>query len=271
MKPARLIVLAIALIAGGLAAYLASRPSDVAPPAQQVEQLPTVEVLVAKGDIALGQTVGPDDMQWQTWTQSSASASFIRRPDRPEAVTQIAGSIARQPFIAGEPIREQKLVKANGSGFMAAILPSGKRAVSTEISAETGAGGFILPNDRVDVILTKRERAATSPDAPAAPDTISSQAILTSIRVLAIDQAPKEKDGQNAVVGKTATLELTPGEVEVLMAARQGGSLSLALRSIADSERKNVVADNESSNLITIYRGAVSTEVLNCKPMCGRK
>jgi pilus assembly protein CpaB len=270
MKPARLIVLAIALIAGGLAAYLASRPSDVAPPAQQVVQLATVEVLVAKGDIGLGQTVGPDDMQWQTWTQSSASASFIRRPDRPEAVTQIAGSIARQPFIAGEPIREQKLVKANGSGFMAAILPSGKRAVSTEISAETGAGGFILPNDRVDVILTKREKGAASPDAPA-PETVSSQAILTSIRVLAIDQAPKEKDGQNAVVGKTATLELTSEEVEVLMAARQSGSLSLALRSIADSERKNVVADNGSSNLITVYRGAASTEVLNCKPMCGRR
>jgi pilus assembly protein CpaB len=270
MKPARLIVLAIALLAGGLAAFLASRSTEVAPPAPQVVQLPTVEVLVAKGDIGLGQTVGPDDLQWQMWTQSSASASFIRRPDRPEAVTQIAGSIARQPFIAGEPIREQKLVKANGSGFMAAILPSGRRAVSTEISAETGAGGFILPNDRVDVILTKREKGVTSPDAPT-PDIVSSQAILTNVRVLAIDQTPKEKEGQNAVLGRTATLELTPGEVEVLAVARQSGSLSLALRSIVDSEKKDVVADNDSRTMITVFRGASATEVLNCKPACGRR
>ena len=83
---------------------------------------------------------------------------LIRRTGRPDATTEIAGSIARAPFIAGEPIREQKLVKANGSGFMAAILPTGMRAISTEISPETGAGGFILPNDRVDVILSKREK-----------------------------------------------------------------------------------------------------------------
>jgi pilus assembly protein CpaB len=270
MKPARLIVLTIALIAGALAAYLASRSGDIgAPPPQQVAQLPTVEVLVAKSDIGLGQTVGPNDLQWQTWTESSASGSFIRRPDRPEAMTQIAGSIARQPFIAGEPIREQKLVRADGSGFMAAILPSGKRAVSTEISAETGAGGFILPNDRVDVILTKREKPM-NPDGPQV-DTISSQAILTNVRVLAIDQAPKEKEGQNAVLGKTATLELTPEEVEILAVSRQSGTLSLALRSIADIEKKNVVADNSTLNTITVYRGASSTEVLSCKPWCGRK
>jgi len=271
MKPARLIVLAIALIAGALAAYLASSSTDTgAPPPQQVAQLPTVDVLVAKTDIGLGQTVGPNELQWQTWTQSSASGSFIRRPDRPEAITQITGSIARQPFIAGEPIREQKLVRADGSGFMAAILPSGKRAISTEISAETGAGGFILPNDRVDVILTKREKPPANSDIPQS-DTISSQAILTNIRVLAIDQAPKEKEGQNAVVGKTATLELTPNEVELLAASRQSGTLSLALRSIADNEKKEVVAENDTSNLITVYRGATTTEVLNCKPLCGRK
>ena len=92
-------------------------------------------------------------MKWQTWPASTTSNTFIRRNDRPDATTQIAGSIARAPFIAGEPIREAKLVKADGSGFMAAILPTGMRAVSTEISPETGAGGFILPNDRVDVIL----------------------------------------------------------------------------------------------------------------------
>ena len=147
--------------------------------------------------------------------------------------------IARAPFIAGEPIREQKLVKADGSGFMAAILPAGMRAVSTEISPETGAGGFILPNDRVDVLLSKRER---NPEQPNAGDVISSEIILSNIRVLAIDQAPKEKDGQTTVVGKTVTLELKPEQAETLARARQSGTLSLALRSIADIN----VAENRS-------------------------
>src|SRR3984893_5798494 len=230
MNTARIVVLTIAVGAGGLAAYLASG-SDKPPPVEPVAQLQTVDVLVAKSDIGLGQTVGPEDMQWQTWPAATASSTFIRRNERPDATTQVAGSIARSPFIAGEPIREPKLVKANGSGCMAAILPTGMRAISTEISPETGAGGFILPNDRVDVILSKREKNA---ERPGAPDVINSEIILANVRVLAIDQAPKEKDGQNAVVGKTVTLELKPEQAETLARARQTGTLALALRSIAD-------------------------------------
>src|SRR5664279_1214190 len=115
MKTARIVVLAIAISAGGVAAYLASGSDSKTVVAEPVAQLPTVDVLVAKSDIALGQSVGPDEMQWQSWPAATASNSFIRRTDRPDATTQIAGSIARYPFIAGEPIREAKLVKANGS------------------------------------------------------------------------------------------------------------------------------------------------------------
>src|SRR5450756_1551672 len=196
MNTARIVVLTIAVGAGGVAAYLAS---------------------------------GPDNMQWQTWPAATASNTFIRRNERPDATTQIAGSIARAPFIQGEPIREPKLVRANGSGFMAAILPTGMRAVSTEISPETGAGGFILPNDRVDVILSKREK---NPDRTSSTDVVNSEIILSNVRVLAIDQAPKEKDGQNTVLGKTVTLEVKPEQAETLARARQSGTLSLALRSI---------------------------------------
>ena len=230
MNTARIVVLTIALGAGGVAAYLASG-SDKPAPAATVAQLPTVDVLVAKSDISLGQSVTPDDMQWQTWPASTASSNFIKRSDRPDATTQVTGSIARSPFIAGEPIREVKLIKANGSGFMAAILPQGMRAISTEISAETGAGGFILPNDRVDVILSKREK---NPDRSGPADIVNSETILSNVRVLAIDQAPKEKDGQNSVLGKTVTLELKPEQAETLARARQSGTLALALRSIAD-------------------------------------
>ena len=194
MNTARIVVLTIAVGAGGIAAYLASGSDDKPLPAQPVVQLQTVDVLVAKSDIGLGQSVTAEDLQWQTWPAATASNSFIRRNERPDATKEVAGSIARAPFIAGEPIREPKLVKANGSGFMAAILPTGMRAISTEISPETGAGGFILPNDRVDVILSKREK---NPDGSGQPDVVNSEIILSNVRVLAIDQAPKEKDGHN--------------------------------------------------------------------------
>jgi pilus assembly protein CpaB len=230
MNAARIVVLIIALSAGGVAAYLARGSGEKPAVAEPVAQMPTTEVLVAKGDIGLGQAVKPEDLQWQSWPAASASSNLISRAGRAEAIREIAGSIARAPFIAGEPIREQKLVKANGSGFMAAILPTGFRAISTEISPETGAGGFILPNDRVDVILSRRDK---NPDKGGA-DIINSEIILTNIRVLAIDQAPKEKEGLNALVGKTVTLELKPEQAETLARSRQSGTLALALRSITD-------------------------------------
>src|SRR4029079_16453939 len=184
MNTDRIVVLTIAIGAGGVAAYLASgSEKEAAVPAAAVQQIPTMDVLVAKDDINLGQTVSAENLQWQTWTESSSSGSFIRKKDRPEAIKEIVGSIARAPFIAGEPIREQKLVKANGSGFMAAILPSGMRAVSTEISAETGAGCFILPNDRVDVMLSKREKHVVADGPPV--EIVSSQLVIGNVRVLA--------------------------------------------------------------------------------------
>ena len=250
MYTARIVVLLIAIGAGGIAAYLASGVDRQAPPpAAPVVQVETVDVLVAKADINLGQTAKPEDLVWQTWPKGAASGSFITRNSRPEAITQIAGSIARTPIMAGEPIREQKLVKADGSGFMAAILPSGMRAISTEITAETGAGGFILPNDRVDVVLTRRQKNA---DRPNQPDIVEARVILPSIRVLAIDQAPKEKEGQNAVLGKTVTLELKPEQIPLLAAARQAGTLSLALRSIADGKAVEANPDDQASRTVNV-------------------
>src|ERR1700674_4989424 len=243
MYTARIGVLTLALGAGGVAAYLARGSDNTSPPPEPVVQLQTVDVLVAKSDIGLGQSVNTENLQWQTWPAATASNNFIRRSERPEATREVAGSIARAPFIAGEPIRELKLVKANGSGFMAAILPTGMRAISTEISPESGAGGFILPNDRVDVILSKRDK---NPDR-AGPDVVNSEIILSNVRVLAIDQAPKEKDGQNAVVGKTVTLELKPEQAETLARARQTGTLSLALRSIADANVVDTRSDDQAS------------------------
>jgi len=264
MYYARIIVLVIALAAGGIAAYLVSGSDNRPAPVQPVAQLPTVDVLVAKADIALGQTLKPEDLQWQTWPAATASNSFIRRNERPNATTEVAGSIARSPLIGGEPVREQKLVKADGSGFMAAILPTGMRAVSTEISPETGAGGFILPNDRVDVLLTRREKNV---ERPSLPDVVVSQVVLSNIRVLAIDQAPKEKDGQNTVVGRTVTLELRPEQTATLAAARQAGTLSLALRSIADANAVEMSQDEQAKRgeSINVVRYGVASQTTSQK------
>jgi pilus assembly protein CpaB len=191
-----------------------------------------VDILVAKSDIQLGSALKPDDLSWQTWPSAAAGPQFIRKSGRPGALEEFKGAIARQPFIAGEPIREQKLIKSDGSGFMSAILTPGMRAISTDISPETGVGGFILPNDRVDVLLTRRDADSQK---QSGGDGFVSETVLRNVRVLAIDQTVEEKNGQKVVVGKTATLELAPRQTETLALSRQRGTLSLALRALAES------------------------------------
>jgi pilus assembly protein CpaB len=260
MKSARIVVLTVAIAAGGVAAMLAGRsdkPPEVKPDAAPV--VATLDILVAKADIAMGQALSPGDIAWQAWPAATATGNFIRRTDRPTAMEDLAGNIARVPFVAGEPIREAKLVNAKGSGFMAAILPSGMRAVSTQISPETGAGGFILPNDRVDVILTRRDREA---EKATGSEVQTSETVLSNIRVLAIDQSVEEKSGgQKVVVGKTATLEMTPSQAETLTLSRQLGSLSLALRSITDSSGEDPKPDDNArrGSSVNIVRFGVST------------
>src|ERR1700693_5037530 len=134
MKPARIIVLIIALAAGGIAAFLASRSDQEPPPVVQIE---TVDVLIANNDISVGAALSGQDMRWQTWPAAAAGANFIRKDQRGDAIEQLTGSISRQSFFAGEPIREARLIKAKGSGYMAAILPEGMRAVATDIMPES--------------------------------------------------------------------------------------------------------------------------------------
>jgi pilus assembly protein CpaB len=259
MKPARIIVLIIAVVAGGIAALLAGR-SDPPPPAP-VAQIETTDVLIAASDIGLGSTVSAQDLRWQIWPAAGTGSSFIRKVDRPDAIEQLAGSIARAPFSAGEPIRESKLIKGTGGGYMAAVLPTGMLAISLEISPETGAGGFILPNDHVDVILSRRDRAAEKSSGISGVEIHVSEIILTNVRVLAIDQTVEEKNGQRAIIGKTATLELGARQAETLALSRQLGTLSLALRSLVDfgSKDKPEVADDGRRVGVNVVRFGVST------------
>ncbi len=257
MKAARLVVLTVAIAAGGVAAMLAGRsekpPETPAPVAAKPE---TVDILIAKNNIGIGQALSAGEMEWQAWPKEASTGNFIRKSDRPTALENLSGQIARYPFVAGEPIREAKLVDAKGSGFMAAILPPGMRAVSTQISPETSAGGFILPNDRVDVLLTRRDPEA---EKATGSEAHVSEVVLSNIRVLAIDQNVEEKGGQKVVMGKTATLELTPAQTETLALSQKRGSLSLALRSITDADKRDGPAETPRSNGVSIVRFGVST------------
>lgn len=233
MKAARLIVLGVALAAGGVAAMLASGSRQPEAPKEPPPSLATVEVLVAKKDLDVGQVVGESDIGWQTWPAASANAIFIKKTDRPDAIKDFVGAIVRSSLAAGEPISQPKVVTGKGGGFMAVILPHGMRAISLDVSPETGAGGFILPNDHVDVLLTRRDKAA---ERVSGVEKYVTETILRNVRVLAVDQTIEEKDGKKVVVGKTATIELDPHQAETLALSRQLGNLSLTLRSLLDSQ-----------------------------------
>lgn len=235
MKAARLVVLGIAVAAGGVAAYMASgsRKPEPQAPAAPVVQLETVEVLVAKSDLDRGQVLSGSEIGWQTWPKAAANENFITKTARPDAIEHFKGGIVRVPLAAGQPVYDPMVVLAKGSGFLAAILPKGMRAVAVTISPENGAGGFILPEDHVDILLTRHDKAA---EKATATESIVSETILRNVPVLAVDQTVEDKNGRKVVVGKTATIEVTPQQAEMLEAAHQMGSLSLSLRSLADSQ-----------------------------------
>lgn len=257
MSPARIIILVVALVAGLGAAFLVQRPSQAPAPAAKVEPAPTVPVLVAAADIPIGNTVSENDLRWLDWPLASVPAGVIRKDETPEAEKEITGQLARSAFLAAEPIRREKLIKTDGTGFLSAVLPSGMRAVaiSTDSRGASTAGGFILPNDRVDVICTWRGEAANGRGGEA----FVSETLLRNIRVLAIGQNVQERNGEKVVVGETATLEVDPGQVEVLVQGQKTGTLSLALRSLKDAG-DNSAAPARNDNAMTLVRYGVTTK-----------
>jgi pilus assembly protein CpaB len=257
MKRARVVVLAIACTAALGAAWIAKKIVSGPREVQQVEKtVGATDVLVASTNINLGDSVRADDFKWQEWPSAGVTPGLITREADPEAPNKLSGAVARAPFIAGEPIKEQKLIKISDGGVMAAILPSGMRAISTPIREETSAGGFILPNDRVDVILSHKMKVG-SKEEPV------SEAVLRNIRVLAIGQEIENKDGEKVATGKTATLELTPRQAEILALAQSMGDISLSLRSLADAtpgqgESTAKIGDSNASSVKFLKYGVPS-------------
>jgi pilus assembly protein CpaB len=259
MKLFRVLVLVVALAAGGIAAYLALNmgPGQEAPTVVELApQIQSQDVLVAATDIGQGQKISVENIRWQRWPDDAMNESYIQKTTMPDAIETLDGSVVRSQFIAGEPIREAKLARPE-SGFMSAILPSGMRAIAVRVSAQNTAGGFILPNDRVDVIQTISQQTS----ADAAAESVS-RTILTNVKVLAIDQTVEEEGEEAVVVGKTATLELDPAQVELITAAEASGTLSLALRSMADTDEDvAVVREERQSSTVRIIRSGRSQTV----------
>lgn len=253
MKAVRIAILGLALGAGFIAYNLmASQEPQVVEVERETPRLETVDVLVAAGDLTMGTRLSPEHMKWQAFPKEAVSAGFITAETMPSATEELAGAITRAPLLAGEPFSLRKVVQAGRGGFMSAILDKGKRAVATEISAESGAGGFILPNDRVDVMLTRSGETADQP--------YTTETILRNVRVLAIDQVVQDQEGQQVVIGETATLELSPSQAEVLALAGRVGTISLALRPLADSS-ETVEARDERDQRLTLMRYGVSRQI----------
>jgi pilus assembly protein CpaB len=195
-------------------------------------------------------------VRWEVWPQSSVSDAFITKTEQPDTAKAVAGYIVRAPIVTGQPITEAFVVRADKAGFLAALIKPGMRAVSVVVAPETAAGGFILPNDRVDVILTR-----DLPD-EGTNKNIRSDTILRDIRVLAVDQTSQtqvSKDSQQWAIGKTATLELMPAQAELVQHAAREGTLSLALRALGDNRQLPAYALGQGveDNGIRVIRAGV--------------
>jgi pilus assembly protein CpaB len=296
MKPARIVVICIAAVSAiGLALVvraMGSSSNEPAAPAAAapVEVRPMAKVLVAAKDLEPGKRLVEADLEWKDWPVDEVNPVFITEGSTPvpakpaaesaaekatdavnrvtKAATELAttgaksdyiGSVVREPILAGEPIVSRKIVRAGDSGYLAAYLEPGMRATAIAVTVESAAGGFILPGDRVDVVLT----AETNRDGAvegATKSKFASGVVLQNIKVLAIDQATRVGDDAQAVVGATATLEVRPQDSVLLAQAKSEGELSLSLRSYADTAGPSGATRRPSAAVsqpqaVRIYRG----------------
>jgi pilus assembly protein CpaB len=262
MKKAKLVTIGVALTAGLGAIYLFSGQKP--PPTATVQALPvaapviqTEDVLTAARDMGMGTLVAEPDIKWEAWPKATVSVAMIKKSETPNAVEDFKGSVTRGSFFQGEPIRREKMVKGPNSGFMSAILASGMRAVAINIDASgsTTAGGFVLPNDHVDIIrIRKDDELAKS----GGGDGMISEVLLPNVRILAIGQNVQEKNGERVVVGSNATLEVDPRQAEMLILAQRTGQLSMTLRSMLDAQKTEVAAEVEKPETgMTIVRAGI--------------
>jgi len=254
ITPSRIALVGVALVAGGVAAFLATQRDQASPiPVPQPVVAAVVEaktqILVAKQAIGPGERLSPALVEWKDWPAASVLPQYVTATATPNAITDMAGSAARVEIFAGEPIRQEKLAPA-GSGYLSAILDKGMRGVSVSIAAESASGGFIVPNDHVDVVLTRTSGT-----------TQGVETILSNVRVLAINARLGQTGPGTAQTGSadpaadvfsgqaTATLELDATQAEMITGATAVGKLALVLRATADA--------NDSASADSIVNAAI--------------
>lgn len=239
MSPVRLIILLVAAGAAIGAVFLIrsiQAPAPAQAAAVDVRQPVLKEVLVARQEIPVGRFVTVEDLRWQSWPDDTETPNFLDKENNPEALEEYVGAVAVARMVMGEPVVREKLVHPGEQGFMAAMLAPGMRAVSVEINAQNAGGGFILPQDRVDVTVL-REPIGTAP-------MIGDQAVetlLENVRVLAIDgiYSPPIQGQAATLIGSRVTLELSNTDANLVLAAEGTGELKIALRSIADLQDRS--------------------------------
>jgi pilus assembly protein CpaB len=266
MGAARILIICVAFVAAiGLAlvvrGMMVGKPVKALPMASaqaSVPAVPMVRILVAKRDLGVGTRLAPDDMTWQSVPKDGVNPNFITdggpaafKPTtepakaaavgaqvvkdavngQPASMTSLVGAVVHDQISAGEPILEKKLIRLGEGGYLAAVLTPGMRAVALSLTAENGAGGFILPGDHVDVIQVHEQDGAM----PGMKPVTVSRIVVSNVRVLAIDQKTKPDKDAQAIVGAAATVEVKEDAAQALIEAGATGKLQLALRSYADA------------------------------------
>jgi len=238
------LLLGALIIAIGTAFAARSMFTGSTAPVAEATQPTGPRVLVAKRALTAGTIITADALGFQPWpTELVQDAYFI---DGEADMNTLLGTVVRYPITAGEPVTQGSLVAPGDRGFLAAARGPGMRAVTVPVSATTGVAGFIFAGDRVDLVLTQNVAGGGDGEALKTAETV-----LRNLRVLATDQTVEKTSDEN---GKTVvnqfsnvTLEVTPKIAEKVAVAQTLGTISLVLRSLADSpaELERAVASGD--------------------------
>ena len=229
------LVLLLGALVIAIGTALMARSMFAGASAPQVEAATPVpqgpKVLVAQRALPTGTIITADAVGFQMWPEELVQDAYFL--DGESDLTKLLGTVVRHPVTAGEPVTQGSLVAPGDRGFLAAALGPGMRAVTVPVSAKTGVAGFVFPGDRVDMVLTQTVKGDEGQSLKA------SETILRNLRVLATDQSTTQEtvEGKTVVRAfRTVTLEVTPKIAEKVSVAQTIGTLSLSLRSIADSQ-----------------------------------
>jgi pilus assembly protein CpaB len=264
MRARTLILFFVALtLAGGTAllvrSYLAQKNGEAEQQALARPAAPQKFVLVAHGAILRGQILKPQDLSWQVWPEGGIDKNYIQVGTR--TAESFGGWVARDPFAAGEPITDAKIVSPGSRGFLAAVLRPGMRAISVPVSVTSGISGFVFPGDQVDILITHRTGHGEGQHEAA-------ETVLQDVRVIGIDQKLDSKNGE-ALVAHTATFEVTPKQSEMIAVATEIGKLSLTLRSLASNESEKSAADSPAADAQQQGTFTLDSEVSQLLPKPG--